>query len=127
MAEWQCLPGIAFPVRLNANGDPECSSADGVHCYDGSTDCLATLASLPQSCLACGPQHAIHLGVTGYEQRSHWCFRTREMLTGPAGRAQPGGKGGGDEVRIFFRNFLQFVAISGNFLQFSRNFSDFPI
>ena len=82
VAEWQCLPGIGVPVRLNAKGDPECNSADGTGCHWGTGDCLATLASPRPSSLACGAQHDLAVGGTGYAQATHWCARARQLLTG---------------------------------------------
>ena len=50
---WRCVFD-AFPVRLNADGDAECMSADGILCHQPVGGCAAALQSPAADSVACG-------------------------------------------------------------------------
>ena len=80
---WRCVFD-AFPVRLNADGDAECMSADGILCHQPMGGCAAALQSPAADSVACGAPRPQWGGITGYEDLDpkHWCSVARLALTG---------------------------------------------
>lgn len=82
--QWQCLPGVTTPVRLNDAGDVEAMSNDGRHAMWQSSDeqCRGLAAHPPERIapLGCGKAHAAIWGSTGYETAGHWCTTARDSL-----------------------------------------------
>jgi hypothetical protein len=62
------------------NGDIQCPSHDGRNCYWPKTRAEAEAAKQP---LACGADHRIKHGSTGYDTPGHWC-RTLAFANGNA-------------------------------------------
>ncbi|MCW5258224.1 phosphatidylinositol-specific phospholipase C domain-containing protein [Verminephrobacter aporrectodeae subsp. tuberculatae] len=66
-------------VSLSSNGvDPQCASNDGINCLLGASLADAKRAT---TAVVCGKDHQAKLGVTGYENKSHWCSMARDKIT----------------------------------------------
>jgi hypothetical protein len=74
-------------LRMNDRGDIECLSLDGTNClsnnqgtgsYDGNIDRYGRDSKLVP--LACGEDHKIKFGITGYDSPEHWCTKARNQL-----------------------------------------------
>ncbi|KDO18465.1 hypothetical protein SPRG_15343 [Saprolegnia parasitica CBS 223.65] len=80
---WTCVPGIAFPTRINDDGDVECMSTDGKNCLSTGEDCEAMITATDDASLnplTCGADHDAKWGSTGYLDTTHWCNLGRREL-----------------------------------------------
>jgi hypothetical protein len=93
--EWICeiprgsldLKWSAVAFRLSPSGDPQCLSLDGRSCWkDSQQTCYDKVESpgKPTTTLTCGAQHKKIWGVTGYEDKSHWCSVVRGFYANPS-------------------------------------------
>jgi len=77
---WMCENNLTSPIRINANGDPECMSTNGRDCWwtNNNNECLAAIAQPPRPIipLACGDMHNRVWGGTGYDNPNHWCYKS---------------------------------------------------
>lgn len=82
---WQNIENKA--LRMNDRGDIECLSLDGTNCldnnqgsgsYDGNVERYGDSSKL--SPLACGEDHKMKYGITGYDNSNHWCSKGRVQL-----------------------------------------------
>jgi hypothetical protein len=70
---WSCVGGINVPIQLNKAGDVQCASTDGKNCLWNDSGCnLANVPASPNP-LACGSAHNNLYGMTGYNDKNHWC------------------------------------------------------
>jgi len=75
-------------VRLSADGvNAECASADGKRCLRNTDPrtCAPWMAQKVDTVanplpLRCGEQHKRVWGITGYDQRRHWCGPAKQAL-----------------------------------------------
>jgi hypothetical protein len=101
---WKCINNLAndktVPVRMNDRGDIECISTNARDCAWGSINsCQATIDRLGDSSkldpLACGEMHKSLYNITGYEDRNHWCAKSRLELDPSNKRVQTEDEFGG--------------------------------
>ncbi|KAI9029523.1 hypothetical protein DFJ74DRAFT_658671 [Hyaloraphidium curvatum] len=79
-----CVEGLLTPVKLTADGNPACVSADGANCVWTPTpsDCssLAAASWSGTPVLECGAAMAEIWGSTGYEDPGSWCSKAKAGL-----------------------------------------------
>jgi hypothetical protein len=77
---WLCIPGQTSPMRVNAMGNVECLSTDGINCQWNTVSCETiqdydASSISPINPLVCGADHLSVWGSTGYDDPpNHWCF-----------------------------------------------------
>ena len=69
--------GGVVVYRITASGDPACASYDGQNCLWGQGLKQVQLNRVRP--LVCGANHKAKWGVTGYEDRRHWCNRAKQV------------------------------------------------
>jgi len=84
---WKCTQatsGYFYAFRQNAQGGIECMSTDSKDCIwtKSLSDCLKNITEFPTNLnlLTCGAMHNSLYGVTGYDDKSHWCYKSCEIL-----------------------------------------------
>jgi hypothetical protein len=79
--DWQCVPGVGVPVRINPAGDVECASKNNKDCiWAGCNEERIEEANrYTSTALGCGEEHKKHYGGTGYGG-NHWCQRSLDAI-----------------------------------------------
>jgi len=77
---WKCILDYTSPIRMT-NGDVQCMSLNGKDCLWGG-NCRNQLKTSPEKIipLTCGEDHLKKWGETGYDNKEHWCARSKEYF-----------------------------------------------
>jgi hypothetical protein len=69
--------GGLLVFEITPSGNPACASYDGRNCLWGRAPSDIDFSRVRP--LTCGADHRAAWGVTGYEDRGHWCSLARSM------------------------------------------------